>query len=162
MVGASGNDPDLEQPSAAKALIRRSRALHLRRKIVIAARFEPALSPGHARPPRDTLKMATCTGLEPVSAVRQTARLTRCVTGRIWCARSDSNGHCTASRTVPSAIGVRARTGRPPRERSVFCGLRDRCITLMLVVQIFVNLEDSGGYDPLAHGLKVRSLSSRV
>lgn len=41
MVGVSGIDPDLEQPSAAKGLIRPSRALHLRPEMATLRGYDP-------------------------------------------------------------------------------------------------------------------------
>lgn len=74
MVGVAGNDPALEQPSAAKALIRRSRALHLRRIMVRVAGFDPAASCSRNRRSAKlsyTLILATLRGYDPRPSRRQ-------------------------------------------------------------------------------------------
>lgn len=70
MVGVSGIDPDLERLSAAKGLIRPSRALHLRPNwsewLDLNQRSLRSERSGNSRLSY-TPYLAICTGLEPVS-----------------------------------------------------------------------------------------------
>ena len=56
--------------------------------------------------------LAVRRGFDPLSPVRQTGRLTRCVTDLNWYARADLNGHWKRSRRFASAIGLRAQNWR--------------------------------------------------
>ena len=140
LVGASGIDPDLEQLSAAKGLIRPSRALHLR--------------------PDGKQRLAICTGLEPVSPHGQCGSLTRCFADLqlVRLVRLERTLHGFSNRCLcrwATGANWRTTTGtirvlrfkRPPHHLNA-CGP--------------VIVADPGGFDPLGDGLKGRSLSIRV
>ena len=94
-------------------------------------------------------QLAPCTGIEPVSTARQAAGLARCLAGQklVDQVGLEPTKHTRRlKRPLPLPLGALV----------LACAIRDAGRSAAPAV------ENPGGYDPLAHGLKGRSLSIRV